>query len=308
MQGPSREKSQAAIREQFEAAYKQRMAKICSIFQMRYQQLHNSIRSVFDRIKEDELLSAMLNDRTTSVHIDDRVKQIFSEVVAQERELIIRRMDVQMVNLRYEKEELSRQVMRLTESTKNLENEFRTERMTFQQTRNNVSENLRRAQEENYAKLIGLKQKEKELCQLKKVVNHLNQQNSELKIVLKSMEEREEHSNEQGTERESYKDQLKALQRQFDQTKNALAESQQSCRRTERKYQGKKQEFKQKIEEYKSLINRMRNDMSKAEVMQRRWEQQQSDPQKKMSLLVREHEKKLLELKSVHQRQRVIHC
>ena len=53
-----------------------------SMFELKNESLVNSIRSVFDRIKGDEVLSAMLNDATTSVHMNERVKEIFGEVVA----------------------------------------------------------------------------------------------------------------------------------------------------------------------------------------------------------------------------------
>lgn len=39
------------------------------MFELKYQTLNDSILSVFERIKKDELLSTMFNDRTTSVHL-----------------------------------------------------------------------------------------------------------------------------------------------------------------------------------------------------------------------------------------------
>lgn len=39
------------------------------MFELKYQTLHDAILSVFERIKKDELLGAMLSDRTTSVHL-----------------------------------------------------------------------------------------------------------------------------------------------------------------------------------------------------------------------------------------------
>jgi hypothetical protein len=44
------------------------------MFELKYQTLHDSIASVFERIKKDEILSTMLNDRTSSIHLQDRVK------------------------------------------------------------------------------------------------------------------------------------------------------------------------------------------------------------------------------------------
>ena len=45
------------------------------------EKLHGAIQSVYEKVLTDEVLSAMMNDKTTSAHIDDRVKEIFSEVV-----------------------------------------------------------------------------------------------------------------------------------------------------------------------------------------------------------------------------------
>jgi hypothetical protein len=53
------------------------------MFELKYQSLHDTILSVFDRIKKDELLATMFNDRTTSIHLQDRVREIFSDVVAE---------------------------------------------------------------------------------------------------------------------------------------------------------------------------------------------------------------------------------
>jgi hypothetical protein len=44
------------------------------MFELKYQSLHDSILSVFERIKKDEILSTMVNDRTSSIHLQDRVK------------------------------------------------------------------------------------------------------------------------------------------------------------------------------------------------------------------------------------------
>ena len=73
-----------------------------SMFELRYQSLEDSIISVFDRIKKDELLATMLNDRTSSLHMEDRLKEIFGEVVAEERELIFKKLGTQIANLKFE--------------------------------------------------------------------------------------------------------------------------------------------------------------------------------------------------------------
>jgi truncated hemoglobin YjbI len=47
----------------------------------RHETLKDAIDSVYKRIMADEVLAAMLNDRTTSVHVHERVKEVFSEVI-----------------------------------------------------------------------------------------------------------------------------------------------------------------------------------------------------------------------------------
>jgi len=91
------------------------------MFELKYQSLHDSILSVFDRIKRDEILSTMFNDRTTSTHLEERVKEIFSEVVAEERELIFKKLGTQIANLKFENEELNRKLERLKNNNNHLE-------------------------------------------------------------------------------------------------------------------------------------------------------------------------------------------
>lgn len=45
-----------------------------TMFELKYQSLHDSILSVYDKIKKDELLSTMINDKTSSIHMEDRIK------------------------------------------------------------------------------------------------------------------------------------------------------------------------------------------------------------------------------------------
>lgn len=59
----------------------------------------------------------MINDKTSSIHMEDRVKEIFREVIEEERELIFIKMGTQITNLKFENEELSRTIKRLKEST-----------------------------------------------------------------------------------------------------------------------------------------------------------------------------------------------
>ena len=133
------------------------------MFELKYQSLHDSILSVFERIKKDEILSAMVNDRTSSIHLQDRVKQIFSEVVAEQRELIFKKMGTQITNLKFENEELARQLKKIKESADHLEKDFYTERLGFEQTKNNVNQQLRKARQQHYNMQIELKNKEREV-------------------------------------------------------------------------------------------------------------------------------------------------
>jgi hypothetical protein len=73
-----------------------------AMYEVRYQTLEDSIKAVYERIKKDDLLPTMFNDRVTSMHIEDRVKEIFGEVVAEEREIIFKKMGSQIANLKFE--------------------------------------------------------------------------------------------------------------------------------------------------------------------------------------------------------------
>ena len=59
------------------------MTNMYTMYELKYNTLNDSILSVFDRIKKDEILSTMFHDRNTTVHIEERVKEIFSEVVTE---------------------------------------------------------------------------------------------------------------------------------------------------------------------------------------------------------------------------------
>ena len=69
MKGRSTEQIEAELRQEYETAYAERIKTMYGMFQSQIQSLHDSIKLVFDRIRQDELLSTLLNDRTTSVHM-----------------------------------------------------------------------------------------------------------------------------------------------------------------------------------------------------------------------------------------------
>ena len=133
------------------------------MFELKYQSLHDSILSVFELIKKDEILSTMLNDRTSSIHLQDRVKQIFSEVVAEQRELIFNKMGTQIINLKSENEKLSRQLKKIKQSADHLQKDYYTQRLGFQETKNNVNQQLRKARQQIYNMQMDLKNKEREI-------------------------------------------------------------------------------------------------------------------------------------------------
>jgi predicted RNase H-like nuclease (RuvC/YqgF family) len=58
----------------------------------------------------------MLNDRTTSAHIHERIKEIFSETITHEREIIFKKLGTQITNLKFENEQLQREIERLKNS------------------------------------------------------------------------------------------------------------------------------------------------------------------------------------------------
>lgn len=79
----------------------------------------------------DEVLSAMLNDRTTSAHVHERVKEVFSEAITHEREIIFKKLGTQITNLKFENEQLQREVDKLRDSQQNQERNFMTERQSL---------------------------------------------------------------------------------------------------------------------------------------------------------------------------------
>jgi hypothetical protein len=58
----------------------------------RFQALKETIKSVFNHIQEDELLGAMKEDTTSFEFLNQRVKEIFEEVIENEREAYIEKL------------------------------------------------------------------------------------------------------------------------------------------------------------------------------------------------------------------------
>ena len=58
----------------------------------RFQTLKETIKSVYNQIQEDELLGAMREDITSFEFMNQRVKEIFEEVVENEREVYIEKL------------------------------------------------------------------------------------------------------------------------------------------------------------------------------------------------------------------------
>ena len=64
--------------------------------------------------------------------------------MAEERELIFKKMGMQITNLKYENEDLAKELRRLKDNKSCMEKEFFTERLTIEQARNNVNEELKK--------------------------------------------------------------------------------------------------------------------------------------------------------------------
>jgi hypothetical protein len=56
---------------------------------MRYQTLHETISSSYKKVLQDEMLSTFIRDSTTVNYLEDRVKELFKEIVDNEREVVI---------------------------------------------------------------------------------------------------------------------------------------------------------------------------------------------------------------------------
>jgi len=44
------------------------------MYEVRYQSLQDTVKAVYDKIKQDELLGTMLQDKSTSSHAEERIK------------------------------------------------------------------------------------------------------------------------------------------------------------------------------------------------------------------------------------------
>lgn len=59
---------------------------------MRFQSLQETIKGVYHQILEDELLSAMKEDSSSTDFVNQRVKEIFEEVIENDREIYIEKL------------------------------------------------------------------------------------------------------------------------------------------------------------------------------------------------------------------------
>ena len=94
------------------------MGHLHELFKRSLVGLEKAIEGVFGRIQQDELLSTMLLDETTSIHKGERVREIFGEVVTEEVEFMYKQLNGEVakwkgayeeVRLRYEQLEKSTQ-------------------------------------------------------------------------------------------------------------------------------------------------------------------------------------------------------
>lgn len=58
----------------------------------RFQALKESIKSVYNQIQEDELLGAMKEDSSSIEFLNQRIKEIFEEVIETDREAYIEKL------------------------------------------------------------------------------------------------------------------------------------------------------------------------------------------------------------------------
>ena len=63
----------------------------------------------------------MFHDRTTSLHREERVNEIFLEIVTEERELLLKKVSDKYSHLAVENEDLKKQLLRLGENKNSLE-------------------------------------------------------------------------------------------------------------------------------------------------------------------------------------------
>lgn len=86
---------------------------------MRYQTLHETISSSYKKVLQDEMLSTFIRDSTTVNYLEDRVKELFKEIVDNEREVVIQKIGLEYTEMKFNYQELEKKYNILKRQSQN---------------------------------------------------------------------------------------------------------------------------------------------------------------------------------------------
>ena len=76
-----------------------------------YQTLQMTISDAYKKVLQDEILTTMIGDKTTIPFIEERVKELFIEIIGNEREVLIEKLGLQLSDLNFHYGELKKKYM-----------------------------------------------------------------------------------------------------------------------------------------------------------------------------------------------------
>lgn len=147
----SHSRSPIFINEPFSAAMDPLELKTQREF--RFQALQEAIKGVYNQILEDELLNAMKEDSSSTEFLNQRVKEIFEEVIESDREIYIDKLMSQYSYMKTMYKQMEEEMRRLTKelsSTKETETRHsssqNSEKREYQKTIESLEEENKRLQ------------------------------------------------------------------------------------------------------------------------------------------------------------------
>lgn len=86
--------------EEIENEFKSRYQNMKQLYEMRFLALQESVKEAISKIFEDELLLTMKSDFTSAEYINQRIAEIFLDLVNGDREAIIEKLSYQYACLK----------------------------------------------------------------------------------------------------------------------------------------------------------------------------------------------------------------
>lgn len=109
---------------------------------------------------QDDILLTLAEDKVTKGHATERVKELFSEIVLGEREILIERLGTQITEIRLRCEEWKRKYDKLKEEADSLEKNYGSERLANEQLKNGATTEMAGLKEQIYQLKLELKNSE----------------------------------------------------------------------------------------------------------------------------------------------------